>query len=150
VLPPSPELVAHAWLASLPQLAGQGVGGDLPPVSTWSGEVFIQTTAVSGGADPYTPLRSPVVQLDVWAATVHSDRPAWYRAAAYCEYIRDATYGSLGHGLLDMPFPGYAPARLGSVEAHGDPRKAMGDVTGMAHYQLDLQFTYVQSDLVIT
>jgi hypothetical protein len=74
----------------------------------------------------------------------------WYRAAAYCEYIRDATYGSLGHGLLDMPFPGYAPARLGSVEAHGDPRKAMGDVTGMAHYQLDLQFTYVQSDLVIT
>lgn len=95
----SDELVANAWIGSIPGLSPQMVATRLPPdvdedgsTAAWVQTGFITTAVVGGSPDPLLPVNRPVIQVDVWATVPGSNKPPWWQATAIASAIRYACW----------------------------------------------------------
>lgn len=145
---PPATVVAVAWLRQLAPVvaADAGVASTLPSIAQWDGDLFIVVTpAAAGPVDGYTPLRSPTVQVDVFAkATRPTGRPAIGRAAALAEAIHDATTPFLP---VTVTVPAaYPPARVTDVAVRRGAQER-DDPTNLARVSLDLGVTYITTQV---
>lgn len=106
---------------------------------------YVRTSVVGGSPERYVPLRSPVVVAECWVPPADgSHLPPWNRAGELAESVLAATYDrSLAPLLVDLSSVGnYAPARVLTVVALGEPRRVDGDPNNWARHELDLQLTW--------
>jgi hypothetical protein len=148
---PLPELVAVAWLKSIPgNPLGSAVATTLPPpdasgVLSWLSTGFTTVQGVSPGSlGDHMPTRESVLQLDFYAAppVTGSGRPPWNKAAKLWSLIHAATYAFQDvPRLLVLPAatPAYSNARVKVARLLGDPQRMSSDEGSYAHYQCDLQ-----------
>lgn len=150
---PDASLVADAWLKLVSSLPASCVGPTLPaaratPAPPWTTQGFLQHTPVGGASDVHVPRRRSVMQVDAWAVLLDSRAVPWGRASKLIERVWAATYGVEANQerLLEVP-AGYAPARLLTVRALGEPVKVPGDDAGFAHFRMDVEFTWVPTTM---
>lgn len=146
VFPPNSELVAVHWLAQVPGIVPGMVSTNLPrDNATWAASGFVQVSGVVGGSpDLDVPRRNPVASLDLWGNAAASARPPWGKVARLGELIMAACYeDGTDHVLLDLGIH-YAPARVIAAIALTEPRRIPGDKSGYAHYQMDLQLSWLK------
>lgn len=144
-LHPSTDLVAQAWL----RLAVPGVRvGDVLPATDDALRTagFIRAVTVGGRAATYVPLRSPVVTAECWVAPPVNGAPRapWNHAAQIAEQIVGATFDdTLMNVPVDLSSVGdYAPARVLTVIALGEPQRVPNDPDAFARFDLDLQLAW--------
>lgn len=144
-LHPSTDLVAQAWL----RLAVPGVRvGDVLPATDDALRTagFIRAVTVGGRAATYVPLRSPVVTAECWVAPPANGAPRapWNHAAQIAEQIVGATFDdTLMNVPVDLSSIGdYAPARVLTVIALGEPQRVPNDPDAFARFDLDLQLAW--------
>ena len=91
--PVNSELVAVAWLKTIPGVPAGKVATTLPPVATWQETGFVTLDGIVGGTPhPDAPLYRPVIQLGFWAANAGSSiTPPWGSAFILSEYVKRAT-----------------------------------------------------------
>ena len=139
---PNTDLVAMAWLASLPGFSAAMVGTTLPkPVNgiySWAATGFVLASTVGGSPHHEYALRRPVVQVEGWWVQPGSNKPAWGQANGLCESIVAATYNEQ---LVRAPLAmrtGVAGARVIRANALTEPRRKPGDQGDAAVYWFDL------------
>jgi len=141
---PTTDLVASAWIASIPGLEASMVGPTLPKdVTKWADSGFVQVMTVGGTPNLYLPVAQPVVAVDCWAVKPGSDKAPWGRANYLAELIRSATYD---HATVqrDLVLPGtYPEARCLTVYPATEPRRVYSDDGGYARFNFDLAFSWI-------
>lgn len=139
---PTADLVGVAWLKTVVS-AGTDVATTLADAATWTGDLFVTAFIVPSTSDRYTPLRSPIVQVDVWGRPqAPSSKPPYNRANVEADRIRDATIA--GSARTVTPTPGdWLPARVTDVTCERDPFRHTDDQGGLARYGLDLGITFM-------
>lgn len=139
---PSTEQVAVAWLKTLPGLPVNQIATTLPADNaSWATSGFVQVTTVGGTPQVHVPVFEPVVQIDIWACNVDSQRPPWGKAAHLAETIVWATYSALQPGVFDLG-ANIHPPRLMSAFALSEPRRILHDEAGFARVQFDMSFRW--------
>ena len=143
------DLVAAAWLASLPGFSTAMVGTILPRPDAdgtipWAGTGFVQATIVGGGTDMYVPLASPVVQVDCWATQSNSDLPPYAKANALAENIRWACLADDNFQAALTLRTGYAQARVKSAYLVTEPRRIYGDEADFGRYLINLVLNWTE------
>jgi hypothetical protein len=144
--PPSTELVAIAWLKTLPGIPTTSVATTLPgDSSTWSELGFVQVSVVGGSPEIHNPRRSPVVQIDCWACNPNSEKTPWGKAGVLVETIVNATYLlELSNVTVSLtPADTYDRARVLSAYPLTEPRRVPGDEAGFARLQFDMALSWV-------
>jgi hypothetical protein len=144
VLVPTTDLVASAWVASIPGLDSSMVGPSLPQDVTKWANGFIQVMTVGGTPSLYVPVAQPVVSIDCWAVNPGSTKPPWGKANHLSELVRAATYD---HATVqrDLTLPGnYPTARCLSVYPASEPRRIYSDEAAYARFNFDLVFHWIQ------
>lgn len=147
------ELVAIAWIASIPGLSPAMVDTQLPPdvnssgsVASWVSTGFV-TVAVSGGSpDPQLPVNQPVIQVDCWATVPGSNKPPWWKARALASAIQRATWDRYRIPRpLTLTANGitYPSAVVRSAHTVVSFRRIYDDQGDYARYQGDLALTWV-------
>jgi hypothetical protein len=153
------EVVAIAWLLGVSGITADAdhVGVTLPGRDDvtgrlpWEDTGFVQFVAVVGGTPGmYVPERTPVIQLDFWAANLDSGFPPWGKARELAELILADTYdtsGSPGFGNRDvstlMP-DGYNGAYVQSVWPMSEPRRVPNDAGSYARLTMDVSLAWVE------
>jgi hypothetical protein len=140
-LHPNTELVAVAWLRSIPGVTQAGT--TLPDAEKWAASGFVQVVGVGGFSDPYVPMIAPSVGITCWAANLDSGSPPWGKAAHLAESIRWACY-RLGNTSPAVPVS-YAGARLMSAFLLSEPRRVSSEPTSYARYDFDLGLRWTES-----
>jgi hypothetical protein len=137
------DLVAVAWLRTLPGLVADGVATQLPSdETTWAANGFVVVPMQVGGT-PHSsmPLRRPVVQVECWGTVPGSDKLPWGIANQLAEQIRMGTYDRTTFGrLLTISANGvtYPTARVLSAKMLTEPRRAWHDAGDYAGFIFDL------------
>lgn len=142
------ELVTVAWLALVFDSTDM-VGLTLPQDQTkWSASGFVQPSSFPGGSsDMYVPMYSPVVQVDCWAVTPTSGKPAWGKAANLAQAIENATYGTAFREKT-LTLPGsFPPAQLKTVYLNTRPHRVPDDPSGFARFMLELRINWAPVSL---
>jgi hypothetical protein len=145
---PNGELVAQAWLAAYAGFDPAQVAGKLPEPEKWVGNGFVQVRALVGaGVDIDVPQRrTSVLQVDTWGTRSAHDsfRPLWGVAMDLAECVRVATFPDVQqYGKpLDMPVPGYQPARALSASLASDPVRVEDDPSGYARMTINLSLIW--------
>lgn len=147
VLRANTELVAEAWLGTAEGLSPGQVATTLPTdVAMWAELGFVQVGPVVGGSpDPHIPKRTPVVQIDCWAANPGSNKPPWGKASNLAETIR-AAYET-DHRAIQRTLtlrPGFPQARVLSAYFAVEPRRVPSDQAGYARYHVDMVFDWIE------
>jgi hypothetical protein len=144
------DLVAVAWLGSLPGFSPAMVGSILPRPDAdgtigWASTGFVQATSGVGGTpEMYVPLASPVIQIDCWAAQSGSDLPPYAKANALAEAIRWACLEESNfQGALTLR-AGYAQARVKSAYLLTEPRRVYGDEADYGRYLINLAMHWTE------
>lgn len=140
------ELVAMAWIASIPGFTA-GVAAQLPQnTAQWTEHGFVTVLRVGGSPHEYLPVRQPVMQIDVWATQsngqVTASKPPWYKAAALAEQVFAETFVHDRVCRLLTLKPGYPQARVLTATALTEPGRVSGDQVGTAHFTFDIQFVW--------
>jgi hypothetical protein len=144
------DLVAVAWLASLPGFGASMVGSILPRADSdgiipWAVTGFVQATGgVGGSPDKDVPLANPVVQIDCWATQSGSDLPPYAKANALAETIRWACLDQANFGGALTLRDGYAQARVKTAYLVTEPRRVYGDEADFGRYLTNLAMTWVE------
>lgn len=144
------DLVAVAWLASLPAFSPAMVGTILPRpdsdgVLPWASTGFVQVTSGVGGTpEKDVPLANPVVQIDCWAAQSNSDLPPYAKANALAEAIRWACLGGDGTQRALTLRSGYAQARVKTAYLLTEPRRVYGDEADYGRYLVNLAMAWTE------
>lgn len=152
LLRPTSELVAVGWLAAA--LPGVGVGTRLPAAdASMRSNGFVRVSNSGGTPDIYTPRRAPVVIAECWVPPADgSHLPPWQRAGKLAQAVLDATQDPAlqnltvdvtGLRLDGVVLPGYAPARVMSVIARGEPHRVDGDPNFWARQELPLELAWI-------
>ena len=147
VLIPHAGLVAAAWLKTLPL----GINtddinaGSYRTITTWHQDQAVTVFALPATPNAYTPLRAPVVQVDIWGRPFRSgsDKVPWNRCLAIGEAIRDYTLMDSSPGLLVVGGDAYLNARALDVTCIQTPYKVTGEASGLARVSMSIQITYV-------
>jgi len=148
------DLVAVAWISSIPGLTADGVSTQLPPDdTTWAKNGWIVIPATVGGS-PHSvmPLRRPVCQVECWAVTPGSGIPPWGKAADLAEQVRMATYDrhNFGRGLaVSLNGVAYPAARALSAKILTEPHRVYGDQADYAGVSFDIAFQWVQTGEIV-
>lgn len=156
LLLPNSELVARAWLATIPGITGAMVGTLLPRISEsvlpgWAATGFLTVAVVGGSPHAYVPLAQPAVSVNCWAVAATqalpggpvtvSNKPPWGKANQLAELVRQAV-DPLQRGLsakqVSMPVPGYGRAAVRSALMLTEPRRLPSDVAAYARFQFEL------------
>jgi len=148
------DLVAVAWVRSIPGLTADGVSTQLPTdETTWAENGFITVPGTVGGSPAANmPLRQPVCQVEAWATVPGSDKLPWGIANQLIEQVRAATYDrtTFGRALTITAGPvSYPTASVKSVTALTEPRRAWSDAGDYAGFVMDIQLVYVSQGEVI-
>jgi hypothetical protein len=143
------DLVAVAWLGSLPGFSSAMVGAILPRPDSdgmvpWTQTGFVQATTVGGGGDMYVPLASPAIQVDCWATQSNSDLPPYAKANALAETIRWACLANTGTQTALTLRAGYAQARVKSAYLLTEPRRVYGDEADYARYLVNVLLNWTE------
>jgi hypothetical protein len=151
---PTTDLVAPAFVASIPGLTADGVGNVLPhDDSLWSAHGYVLVPATVGGSPWSTgPVRRPVCQVECWATTPGSSRPPWGKAGQLAEQIRLATYDRHNFGRALAIVSGtvaFAGARVLGAMMLTEPRRVYGDVEDYAGIVFDLQLDWIAAGEVL-
>jgi hypothetical protein len=149
VLRATSELVAEAWIKSIPGFLA-GVATTLPQdTSTWLEHGFVTVEVVGGSAHPYGALRRPVLQIDTWATQSSTpnrttSRPPWNKASQLAEWIVAETWQEARICRL-LTLPGQYPhARVLIATALIEPRKVHGEQVGVARFTVDLWLQWAE------
>jgi hypothetical protein len=150
---PNDELVATAWIASIPSLSTAMVGTQLPPdvdpdgsAAPWIATGYITVAVVGGSPDPLLPINRPVLQVDCWATVPGSNKPPWQKAAALASTIRYATWDRI---RIARPLVAavngveYPLAVVQSAYLATAFRRLYDDEGDYAHYQADLALSWI-------
>ncbi|MFG3051903.1 hypothetical protein ACGFZP_13260 [Kitasatospora sp. NPDC048239] len=142
ILRATTELVTVAWLHDV---VGDIVATTLPrDNSTWAASGFVTVATIGGSADPYVPMRSPVVSVDCWAVAPSSGRPPWNKASVLAERIQAACWDHPGTPRL-LTLPGnYPQARVLSAYSTYEPRRVPDDEASYARINLGLSVNWVE------
>jgi hypothetical protein len=143
------DLVAVAWLGSLPGFSSAMVGSILPRpdndgVVPWAQTGFVQATIVGGSSDMYVPLTSPAIQVDCWATQSNSDLPPYAKANALAESIRWACLADDNFQVALTLRAGYAQARVKSAYLLTEPRRVYGDEADFARFLVNIALNWTQ------
>ncbi len=146
----SNDLVAVAWIRSIPGLVADGVATQLPADETaWAANGFVVVPLQVGGTPHATiPLRRPVVQVETWATVPGSDKLPWGIANQLAEQIRAGTYDRTAFGrLLTITAGGvsYPYARVKSAKMMTEPRRVWHDTGDYAGYLFDLALQWTSA-----
>lgn len=146
---PTDELVAVAWLKTIPAL-GDGVATTLPTdTATWptlgtpAGPIFVQITIVGGAVELEYNRTEAIIGVACWAASPTSGKPPWGRASQVAALVRDAATSQRGGGVVTMPV-GYGPAVVETVYPASPPRRILSDPADYARYDLDLNLRWIE------
>lgn len=148
---PQSRLVARHWLLSRPEIGAVQVGKTLQtPYSSWTSDLFITVTGITPITDAYTPLRSHVVQIDVWGRPVTTQRGSTVplnRCTALAEKIADLTREFVGT-VVNISGSAFLDVRLTDVSVVRDPeempdREPSDSQVSIGRASMDLQFTYM-------
>jgi len=148
------DLVACAWVRSIPGLVCDGVASQLPADETkWAKNGFIVIpTGVGGAPHANTPVRRPVCQVECWGTVPGSDKLPWGIPAQLAEQIRMGTYDRQSFGrALDIRSGSvtYPVARVLSARMLNEPRRLWSDAGDYAGYQFDLVLHFIAGGEVI-
>lgn len=142
---PNDTLVARHWLLSLPGVPTDKVATQLPQEpSTWAETGFVLIAGVvGGGSSLYYRRFDPVLQIDCYAVTPNSDKPAWNRANQLAEYIWEVAMYEESLIKVDVTLPAaYQNARV--LEALPMTRPShRPDQGSYAVFGFDLQLTWI-------
>ena len=140
------ELVAMAWLASIPGFSPSIVGTQTPQKSeSWAATGFLVVTGGVGGGllGDQGALHAPVVQVDAFAVPAGGGgKPPWGRANTLLETIIRAAYDAPAR-TLTLP-AGFPTVRVLDVLPESTPRRVPGEPTPIARYTLDLSFYWAE------
>lgn len=138
-LAPTTDLVAVAWLASVPGLSSGMVATKLPADnSNWAAAGFVQIIAVGGTPELYVPVAAPVVGVSCWAVNPNSSKPPWGKANHLAELIRLATYDHQNvPRALSLP-ANFGHARVTAAYFVSEPKRIPGDPANYARFDVDL------------
>lgn len=141
---PVTDLVAQAWLASLPGFTAGMVGARLPQDTTgWETTGFVQVFTVGGTVENYTGVRHPRVQVNCWAVKPAGASPPWGRANALAETVIDGAVNGTGQQTTLALGAYHDPARVLSVTVASEPRRLPGDQGAYACYTFDMVINWV-------
>lgn len=150
---PNDELVATAWIGSIPGFTLAMVGTQLPPdvnpdgsVASWIATGFVTVSVVGGNPDSLLPINRPVLQVDCWATVPGSNKPPWLRAAALASAIRNATWDRIRTPRpLSATVNGveYPLAVVQSAYIVTAPRRLYDDQGDYARYQADVALSWI-------
>lgn len=142
---PTDELVAKAWLTSISGLTA-GVAGNLPQDATsWADNGFVQITPIGGDQHLYFAQQDATLSVDTWAVNLNSSKPPWGMANALAEAIRAACLeDELTIQRLLTVGAGYSNARVKAAYCLGRPVKMRSDDASYAHYQFDMNFSWIE------
>lgn len=148
------DLVAQAWIRSVPGLTADGVAGQLPAdEQSWAANGFVVVPVTVGGTPhEYIPVRRPVCQVECWATVPGSDKLPWGMASQLAEQIRFGTYDRTTFGRALAIANGkvtYPTAWVRSAKMMGEPRRVWSDAGDYAGYTFDLQLIFVAAGEVI-
>lgn len=149
VLRANSELVAVAWIASIPGFLA-GVASQLPQdTTTWVEHGFVTVQTVGGSPHAYVPLRRAVIQVDGWATQAATpgrttSKPPWNKAAHLTEWVVAETYQTERVCRL-LTLPGnYPDARVLTATALIEPRKVFGEQVGTARFTVDIELQWAE------
>jgi hypothetical protein len=150
------ELVAVAWLATVPGLSAAMVGTQLPPdvnadgtPAPWLGTGFVTVSVVGGNPDDLLPINQPVIQVDCWATVPGSNKPPWWKAYALASAIKRATWNryQIPRPLLTKAANvAYPTAVVQSAYITTAFRRVYGDDSDYARLQGDLALTWITAN----
>ena len=148
------DLVAVAWVKTIPGLVADGVATQLPAdETTWASNGFVVVPATVGGTPHQNiPVRRPVCQVECWATVPGSDKLPWGMANALAEQIRAGTYDRTTFGRpLNIVAGGvtYPTARVISARCHTEPRRIWSDAGDYAGFTFDLGLQWVAAGEVV-
>lgn len=152
------ELVARAWLRTVPGLPVNQIGTTLPQDnSTWasSGYVQIISTSPLARSSKYFRYRAPVLTAHCWATNPNAQTPPWGKACDLAECIYDALLVE-GNGIegLDLGVTGAPLVRVLQAWPLGEVKRipwgfpsgqgSFVDPANTAHYTLDFQIAWAE------
>ncbi|ONH62414.1 hypothetical protein CcI49_03270 [Frankia sp. CcI49] len=139
------DLVAVAWLRTVPGVPAQQVATTLPAdAANWAATGFVQVAVVGGSPNPHLPVRAPVVAVSCWAcAPRQSGKPPWGKASSLAEAVRAGTWGAAGR-VVELPVGGLR-ARVLEAYVLTEPRRVPDDEAGYARYDLDLALPWTDA-----
>jgi hypothetical protein len=143
------DLVAVAWIATIPGLTADGVATQLPSdETTWAAHGFVVVPlSVGGSPHSYVPVRQPVMQVECWATVPDSDKLPWWKANQLAEQIRFATYDRVTFGRalsISAGTVAYPGAAVKSAQMMTEPRRIWSDQGDYAGYTFDLRLNWIQ------
>lgn len=140
--PPNSELVAVAFIKTLPGIDSGQVATTLPEdTSRWDELGFVELTVVGGNPGMYTENRTVVVSVDVWAVNRNSSKAPWGKAFTLAQRVISGLYGDVAQELT-LP-AAFGPARVMSAYSLSEPRRIENDDASYAHVQFDVQLNWV-------
>lgn len=146
VHPPSARLVGEAWVQlALPDVE---VGATIPKASDLAVQNtgFVRVSVVGGYPGTYLPTRDSVIGAECWLAprTANGADASWGRAEDLGERLLNATHDRrLWPITVDLSSVGsYAPAKVHTVRALGEPQRVEDDPSGWARVDVDLLITW--------
>lgn len=147
--PANSELVAVAWVLSLPGISHGMCATQLPKnTDTWAERGFVVVGADAGGSqNPDVPWGESVMQLDIRAVNPNSLNPDWGKAASLAQRIENAALDNLSLGTTLTLRPGYHGARVTSAWTASRARRIPMDPSSYALFRLDLAINWVQVTL---
>lgn len=142
------DLVAQAWIRTIPGLVCDGVAGQLPAdESKWAANGFIVVpTTVGGTPHEYIPVRRPVCQVECWATVPGSDKLPWGLANQLAEQVRAGTYDRQTFGrplTITAGSVTYPTARVLAAKVMTEPGRIWSDTGDYAGFRFDLLLHWV-------
>lgn len=138
----TPDMVAAAWIASLPGMTTDMVGAQLPENSaSWAASGYVTVTVVGGSPNKYIPLSAPVFKVDCWTCNPDTGLPPWGKAKNLAETVRQGIYLDT-EDWLTLPHCDQS-ARVVSAYFTHEPRATYGDTGDYACMTVDLSLHWV-------
>lgn len=142
------DLVAVAWIRTIPGLVADGVATQLPAdETTWAANGFVVVPTQVGGAPHATmPLHRPVVQVECWGTVPGSDKLPWGIPDQLAAQIFAGTQDRTTFGRpLTITAGGvtYPKARVLSAKMLTEPRRAWHDAGDYAGKTFSLALQWV-------
>lgn len=144
---PTNELAAISWLKTIPGIPPTKVSTRLPSDNSLiAASGFVTVLTVGGNSDIYVPVRSPVIEVKLWACheTEGSKEPPWWKANQLAEIIREHCLDHTAFGGVITTRTGYYDVCVPSAYLLSEPRKLEDDEARFAVYTMDLQLHWTR------
>lgn len=139
------ELVAQAWLATIPGITSSMVATTLPAKSsTWAATGFYVVATAGGDSGMYVPTHRSLIQVDAVAYATDSQRPPWGRVDQYAQRVADACYGATSKAaqLSLAAGPSTGTAVLLGAWVASEAQRLYGDDAALAKKRLDVMLAW--------